>query len=74
MSAATSRSELSAENMVSLLESARGISSDHEMSRLLRQLAEAHPIGDEAWPAFDRAMASIGSDHERQRVVVTTGR
>ncbi len=52
-----------------LLDAARDIGSDYELAELLRQLAAAHPIDGEVRPAFDRALATIGSEHQRERVL-----
>ena len=69
LDAVAARPDLSAQAVRSVLETSLGIGSDHELAQLLRQLAETHPIGDQVRPAFDRAVATIGSAHERERVL-----
>jgi hypothetical protein len=52
-----------------VLESAVEIDSDHELSGLLLELLDRYPVGDSLRPSFDRAVETIGSKHDRDRVL-----
>ncbi len=69
LSAATKRPQPTAERMEAILHSALDISSDHEMQQLLVNVARAYPINDQVRPAFERAAASIASDHQREQAL-----
>ncbi len=67
--AVTARPDPTAERVEEVLRSALGINSDHEMQQLLVDLARAYPIDDRVRPAFERAAASIGSEHQREKAL-----
>ncbi len=73
LTAAAERPGLSAETVTDLLDASLGIGNDYELASFLRQLAASYPIEPAVRPAFDRALASIGSDHERERVLAEVG-
>ena len=52
-----------------MLESALDIGSDHELSRLLIEVARSGQLTERLRPAFMRATDSIESEYERGRVL-----
>ncbi len=69
LAAVVERPGLSDSTVGAVLEASLGIGSDHELSSFLRQLATAYTIDQRMRPAFDRALRTIGSTPERERVL-----
>ena len=74
LSAAAACPGLTAATVTAILESALAIGSDHEQARFLVDLAAHYPIDDQIWPAFERAVKTIGSDQQRDQVLTAVGR
>ncbi len=73
LGAALERPGLDDDTVSALLEAAIAINSDHQQAELLRQVAAVHPVDGAVRPAFDRALATIGSDHQRRQVLAVVG-
>ncbi len=56
-----------------LLDAATGIGGDFELAELLVEVAGARPVDGALRPAFDRALATIGSTDQRERVRAAAG-
>ncbi len=74
LDAARKRPELTHDTVEALLVSSREVGSDFEMAEFLVGLARAYPIDDELRPSFTQALDTVGSTHERQRVLASLGR
>ncbi|NIM50910.1 MAG: hypothetical protein GTN78_24240 [Gemmatimonadales bacterium] len=67
--AVVDQESLTAPTVAAVLAAALEIESDFELARLLVRVAEAFPIDDDLRPAFMRALDTIDSRHERERVL-----
>lgn len=59
--------------LTSVLETALSIESDYTLGSVLEEIAQRHDIDNGARQAFDRALDSIGSPYERQKVERAVG-
>ncbi len=69
LAAALERTDIGAATAAAILESAaRGIESDHQLSKILIDVADRYRLDAEMRPTYLRAAASIESDHNKGKV------